>query len=349
MSSSDRAQWRTCVDRIHPRDMDRLRAAADRPPEDRDRVRMALDARKKWDNGRTLKVRFIDGLQEVQGRVIPFARLWEPHANITFDFGDHDDPDIRVSFVHQGSWSYLGSDALGIRADLPTMNYGWLTPEVSDEEYERVVVHEFGHALGAIHEHQNPSGGIPWDEEKVYAYYGGPPNNWSREQVDINVLGRYSRDFTQFTEFDAESIMLYPVPNELTLGDFEVGFNSTMSKTDKGFMAEIYPDRAVTGVPITIDGGAVSASIGHSGEQDEFVFDVDRPGVHVIETAGPTDVVMSLFGPDSRETLAAFDDDTGVGLNARIEVPLEAGRYHLVVGHFQPLGTGAYQVHVATR
>jgi serralysin len=38
----------------------------------------------------------------------------------------------------------------------PTMNYGWMTPDSSDDEVHRVVAHEFGHALGLIHEHQNP-------------------------------------------------------------------------------------------------------------------------------------------------------------------------------------------------
>ena len=37
------------------------------------------------------------------------------------------------------------------------MNYGWLEPDTSTREYQRVVRHEFGHALGMIHEHQNPA------------------------------------------------------------------------------------------------------------------------------------------------------------------------------------------------
>ena len=37
------------------------------------------------------------------------------------------------------------------------MNYGWLEPDTELREYQRVVRHEFGHALGMIHEHQNPA------------------------------------------------------------------------------------------------------------------------------------------------------------------------------------------------
>jgi serralysin len=44
-----------------------------------------------------------------------------------------------------------------------------------------------------------------------------------------------------FTKFDIESIMLYAIPNELTVGDFEVGWNTILSATDKEFMRQNYP------------------------------------------------------------------------------------------------------------
>ena len=42
----------------------------------------------------------------------------------------------------------------------------------------------------------------------------------------------------------------------------------------------------------------------------------------MIQTGGKTDVVMKLFGPDSETSLIAEDDDSGLGLNARIARPL---------------------------
>ena len=50
-----------------------------------------------------------------------------------------------------GSWSAVGTDALIERyfpPYQPTMNFGWLKDDTDDQEYERVVVHEFGHVLG---------------------------------------------------------------------------------------------------------------------------------------------------------------------------------------------------------
>jgi hypothetical protein len=117
---------------------------------------------------------------EVQAKVEEFAHQWSDHGDVKFDFGSDPQAEIRISFQHQGSWSYVGTDALSVPSDEPTMNYGWLTPGSPDNEYSRVVLHEFGHALACIHEHQHPEAGIPWDKEAVYNYYTGPPNNWTK-------------------------------------------------------------------------------------------------------------------------------------------------------------------------
>lgn len=50
----------------------------------------------------------------------------------------------------------------------------------------------------------------------------GPPNNWSKEEVDNNLFARFSTDITSFTDFDQTSIMLYTIPNKHTIGDYEV-------------------------------------------------------------------------------------------------------------------------------
>jgi hypothetical protein len=126
------------------------------------------------------------------------------------------------------------------------MNYGWLEPNSSDTEYNRVVMHEFGHALGMIHEHQHPDPGFTWDRDAVIAYYTGPPNNWSVAKTEHNVLRRYDRTITQYTEFDKFSIMLYRIPQVHTVGDFSVPWrNSAPSETDKDFMSRVYPTDAL--------------------------------------------------------------------------------------------------------
>lgn len=309
-------------------------------------LELAILTGKKWQTGRTLTVGFLDGSAGLRAKVEAVARQWEDHANLTLDFGNHASPEIRIGFTPGGSWSYLGTDALSIQQSQPTMNYGWLTDASPDDEISRVVLHEFGHALSAIHEHQNPAANIPWDKPAVYAYYGGPPNNWTKAQIDSNLFAKYSTTVTNHTDFDRDSIMLYAIPNSLTLGDYEVGWNRVLSSTDKAFMATLYPKASPAVTELTISPAYVKAAIGAHAEQDLYAFTVTDAQKYSVETFGPTDVVLSLFGPDSQTTLLAEDDDGGAAKNAKVTAQLSPGRYYARVRHYSPTGTGGYEIAV---
>jgi hypothetical protein len=196
----------------------------------------------QWPNGQLLRVRFLDGPRALHRLVSKYAVLWSEHANITFDFNDATDAEIRISFRYSGSWSRLGTDALNASREEPTMNYGWLTPQSSPDEARAVVLHEFGHALGLIHEHQHPEGGIPWNKEVIYTALKGPPNHWDEATIDLNLFETYNKDQTRYSVVDKESIMMYPIPVEwVTDPRYVVGFNSDLSQKDEEFIAQIYP------------------------------------------------------------------------------------------------------------
>ena len=56
-------------------------------------------------------------------------------------------------------------------------------PALMQEEFQHVIQHEFGHAVGLIHEHQRPDRPIKWNEDVLLQYFGGPPNNWWLDQI----------------------------------------------------------------------------------------------------------------------------------------------------------------------
>lgn len=208
-----------------------------------DAPRLAVVRDKLWDVGSTIRVKFLEGDPVVKSKVRVYAIQWMNYANIKLEFVDGGDAEIRIGFDQDDkSWSWIGRDALDIPLDEPTMHYGWLKPETEDTEYSRVVLHEFGHSLGAIHEHQNPASGIPWNKEAVYQYYMGPPNNWTKQDVDNNLFNRYSKTITNFTNFDDKSIMLYPIPKQFTTTGIAIGGrNSILSELDKNFIYQQYP------------------------------------------------------------------------------------------------------------
>jgi hypothetical protein len=206
---------------------------------------MAVIASKAWPAGAHLKCRFLEGTETQQAKVIRKAKIWEDHANIHIDFVTTPDEQVRIAFQPgEGSWSAVGSDALNPKyfpASAATMNFGWLLDDTDDTEYERVVVHEFGHALGCIHEHQSPNETLKWNVEAVYAQFEGPPNSWDKATIDSNILQKYSAKGINATIFDPESIMLYQFPAELFMDHVGTPTNTTLSAKDKSFIAQVYP------------------------------------------------------------------------------------------------------------
>lgn len=204
------------------------------------KIKGAADSRRLWPNGSVLKVCFLEGDAEVHKRVEAVAHQWSQYANLKFQFVKDSRAEIRITFDPKtGSWSYIGVESsMPLLAGKPSMNLGWLKPSTAQSEYNRVVLHEFGHAIGLIHEHLSPSVQIPWDEKKVIDYYA-KTNGWTEAYTRSNVLAKARVD--KYTRFDPKSIMLYAVDKSLTLNGFSTDWNSALSETDKKFVAECYP------------------------------------------------------------------------------------------------------------
>lgn len=213
-------------------------------------TRAALFRRKKWRPGQIIEINFLDGDPYVHERVREAARIWTHYANLTFEFRAHangagraSDSDIRIAFdLRGGCWSVIGTDCRAPRyRGKSTMNFGWLTHDTSDEECLAVVLHEFGHALGLIHEHQQPASGIQWNREAILAQLSVPPHCWTDADVEFNIIRAFTDRDSNYTDFDPDSIMIYPIPATWTLDGYSVAANTTLSAVDKRFLSEEYP------------------------------------------------------------------------------------------------------------
>lgn len=205
-------------------------------------IELGLYNQYKWNTGKSISVGFLDDPLAMRQTILKHASEWSACCNLTFQYEPKtNQAEIRISFKNPGAWSYIGTDCLQVPNQECTMNFGFFDHTTPAFEVRRTVIHEFGHALGFIHEHQTPASPIKWNKEVIYREYGQPPNSWSREKVDANLFHRYTTSEVTNSVFDKSSIMAYPIPAHHTTDGFSVPWNNDLSPTDRAFAKTMYP------------------------------------------------------------------------------------------------------------
>lgn len=179
----------------------------------------------RFEPGEPIRVCFFEGSTALRKKIIAIANRWAeiPETSLKLDFGDPASPrtcssrefnHIRVGFRYKGYWSLVGRESVELAPQAEqTINFErFNTVPPPSQRFERVVLHEFGHALGMYHEHQNEIAHCEkeYKWETVKADLMGPPNFWTVEQVDHNMLPRPG--LGESGPFDVKSIMIYSFP-----------------------------------------------------------------------------------------------------------------------------------------
>lgn len=204
-------------------------------------LELAVQQRNKWQSGYAIKVFFLNTNRIYSNQnIIDWANEWSNHGNISFEIvANIADADLRFEFSTDNScWSWIGTDARYVNPNNATIHITIFNDVRTDRAN---VLHEFGHALGFIHEHQSPAAGILWNIPDIYSEFYRRCG-WNRQMVQQNVIRRYSTSEISNSTYDDQSIMLYPIEDWMTMhGYYTKEQNYDLSAMDRNFIAQVYP------------------------------------------------------------------------------------------------------------
>lgn len=212
----------------------------------------------RWVPGQVVRVAFNGGDKALYEKIAAVANRWvsEADVNLRLRFANEtgryinwtqDDAvyaaEIRIAFYSDargGNWSHVGTDSVNPNLVGGSPGQASMNLQGFDRQlpfgWEATTLHEFGHALGFEHEHQNPAAGcdfrfeddpgyVPTTDDEgwytpdkagrnpgLYTYLGGYANRWPLEKVDANLKALPVSSAYLVGEFDKKSIMKYQFP-----------------------------------------------------------------------------------------------------------------------------------------
>jgi hypothetical protein len=254
---------------------------------------------RSWRPRNVVTVAFLDGDPDLHRDIATVATAIGEACALSLDFGEMADgtfrrwtendttyaADVRMSFDKKGYFSLIGIDSIDKGVGSPLGEVGGRPHQASlnlggfaisrPPTWRGTVLHEFLHALGFHHSHQNMRGpcqaAFRWEDDEgytptqdargafiidhngkrpgIYAYLAGFPNFWNRAKVDHNLKTEEDPNVLA-GPFDAASVMLYRFPplfyRTLPSPCAPTTDGQVLSDGDKRGLQLLYPGDAAT-------------------------------------------------------------------------------------------------------
>lgn len=283
-----------------------------------------------WRNGSELKVACLNGTVDECRDVIHIASEWSNFGNIKFKRWTVSGAQILIEFIEPGDQSkpYLGA-TLGLGVEmlntLPNPNMYLRHPRhFKLREFRRVVLHEFGHALGVSHEHLREDAPFEWDRETVIDYFVNV-ENWTLRDVLHNFFNEDENGRREggikVGGYDTKSIMHYGILPEWTQDNTYIPTAFDLSPGDKATIGTMYPFKdgktSTTMVEGRLEGERFVALRSRESLSGDTVLGWSEQGSItslVQNRGGESKAIVSSWRPPVQEQQGTYTASTGDGV-----------------------------------
>lgn len=219
-----------------PNDDTGQKQPVDAPVLSRSKRGVALEAA-LWPQFSTVRISLMEMTKEQEKFIKDNINKWAPYINLKLEFTKELDGDIRIKADNDllGGNSYYGTQGKQTAgAGEPTMNIGFKGG--LNELNARVIMHEFGHALGLAHEHQHPENTLDLNFERIRKYH-----TEKNEPSAHEWFFPFDSQTVVTSPYDQASVMHYTILKDFRNSGHYVEGGSELSEGDKQFARKLYP------------------------------------------------------------------------------------------------------------